>query len=123
MNPYQRVAAAFAMGAAATWLLGRAAMAMALRLARPPSDAQLRERVRSCLSELVTHPQAIQVSVEGGIVRVSGRVLAREIDSLLMQLTDLPGVYKVHNALSTLDDLGALDEAQDIERRTAADLR
>lgn len=121
MNLYLNVATAFAIGAAATWFLGR--RAMALRLAHPPSDLQLGERVRSRLRDLVTHPQAVQVSVEGGIVRVSGRVLAREIDGLLMRLTDLPGVYKVHNALSTLDDLGALDEAQDIERRTAAGLR
>lgn len=120
MNPYLGVATAFVMGAAVTWFLGRGAIA--LRIEQPPTDAQLREQVRARLRELVSYPEAVQVSVEGGIVRVSGRVLAREVDHLLMRLTDLPGVYKVHNALSTLDDLGALDEVQDIERRSAAGL-
>lgn len=121
MNPYFRMAAAFAAGWAAAWLIGSGVMASPRPSA--PTDLQLRERVRARLRELVAHPEAVQVSVEGGIVRVSGRVLAREIHDLLMRLTDLPGVYKVHNALSTLDELGATDEVQDVERREAAAVR
>jgi hypothetical protein len=116
MHPLFNATAAFVVGAAATYLLGRAILRRRVRL--PLTDAQVRESVRSRLPDLVSHPEAIHVAVQAGVVRVSGRVLSREINGFLMRLTDLPGVYKVYNALSTLDDLGALDEVQDIERRS-----
>jgi osmotically-inducible protein OsmY len=76
----------------------------------PQSDAQLRERVRSRMGHLVSHPHAIEVSVEDGVVRLSGQVLAKELDGLLSQLTDMQGVRKVHNALSTLNDPSGFGE-------------
>jgi osmotically-inducible protein OsmY len=71
---------------------------------QPATDAQLRERVRSRLGHLVSHPRAIEVEVNEGIVRLSGQVLAKELDGLLTQLTGMAGVRKVQNALSTLND-------------------
>jgi len=70
----------------------------------PQNDAQLRERVRSRMGHLVSHPRAIEVSVEEGVVRLTGQVLVQELDGLLSQLKDMPGVRKVHNALATLTD-------------------
>ncbi len=105
-NPLLNVAAAFAIGAAVTYFIGGALMRR--RGGLPPSDSQLREHVCSRLADLVSHPEAIQVTVESGVVRVSGRVLAGEMESLLMRLIDVPGVYRVHNALSVVDDLNAL---------------
>lgn len=102
MNPFANVIVSFAAGALAAWCVTRM-----LRRRRMPvryTDAQLRERVRARLPDLVSHPDAVEVGVEAGIVRVSGRVLARERDGLLSRLTHMPGVNKVHNALSTLDD-------------------
>jgi hypothetical protein len=64
------------------------------------------------LGHLVSHPGAIEVSVNEGIVRVSGQVLAQELDGLLTQLTRLPGVHKVHNALGVLQDPSGFGEAQ-----------
>ena len=61
---------------------------------QPQSDAQLRERVRARMGHLVSHPRAIDVSVEEGVVRLSGQVLVKELDGLLSQLTDMPGVRK-----------------------------
>jgi osmotically-inducible protein OsmY len=84
--------------------------------AEPQSDAQLRERVRSRLGHWVSHPRAIEVDVEGGVVRVSGQVLAKELDGLLSRLTGIPGVHKVHNALVTLDDPSGFGEAQSPKR-------
>jgi hyperosmotically inducible periplasmic protein len=78
----------------------------------PENDAQLRERVLARLGHLVSHPGAIEVSVSEGIVRVSGQVLAQEVDGLLTQLTRLPGVHKVHNALGVLQDPSGFGEAQ-----------
>jgi hypothetical protein len=37
-------------------------------------------------------------------------VLAKELDGLLSQLTDMQGVRKVHNALSTLNDPSGFGE-------------
>lgn len=115
MNPLFNVAAAFALGAATAYLLGGAIMRR--RVAPVRSDAQLCEWVRSRLPKLVSYPGAVEVGVESGILRVSGRVLSRELDGLLMRLTEIPGVYKVHNALATLDDPTSLDEIQSGGRR------
>ena len=116
MTPLLNVAAAFTIGAIATYLLGGAMMRR--RVAPPRTDAQLREQVRSRLPDLVSYPDAIEVGVEAGIVRVSGRVLSRELGGLLMRLTDIPGVYKVHNALATLDDPTTLEEVERSGRRS-----
>jgi osmotically-inducible protein OsmY len=77
---------------------------------QPQSDAQLRERVRARMGHLVSHPRAIEVSVEEGVVRLSGQVLAKELDGLLSQLTHMPGVRKVHNALAALNDPSGFSE-------------
>lgn len=69
----------------------------------PQSDAQLRDRVRSRLGRLVSHPGAIEVQVDGGVVRLSGDVLSKELDGLLTQVRDMAGVAKVVNAMATHD--------------------
>ena len=76
------------------------------------ADAQLRERVRSRMDLLVSHPRAIEVSVEDGVVRLSGQVLTKELDGLLSQLTGMAGVRKVHNSLATLDDPSGFGEVR-----------
>jgi hypothetical protein len=76
----------------------------------PPSDAQLRERVRSRVGHWVSHPRAIEVDVQDGVVRVTGQVLASELDGLLSRLTGVPGVRKVHNALAALEDPSGFGE-------------
>lgn len=85
----------------------------------PQSDAQLRERVRSRLGHWVSHPRAIDVDVEEGVVRVSGQVLAKELDGLLSRLTGIPGVRKVHNALVTLADPSGFGEVPQPQSPTA----
>ena len=110
MKPLLNVAAAFSIGAALVYWLGAAMWRR--RVTLPITDSQLCEKVRARLPELVTYPQAIEVGVEAGIVRVSGRVLARELDGLLMRLIQIPGVRKVQNALASLDET-RLDEIVD----------
>lgn len=87
--------------------------------AEPQTDDQLRERVRSRMGHLVSHPRAIEVTVEDGIVRLSGQVLAQELDGLLTQISEMKGVRKVHNALASLDDPSGFSEVQ---RQEAADI-
>lgn len=110
------LAAAFAAGAIAMYCLGSTRLGGRTAGAgrphpAPPTDAQLRERVRSRIGDWVSHPQAIEVDVQDGVVRVSGQVLTRELDGLLSRLTGVAGVRKVHNALATLEDPSGFGEA------------
>jgi len=113
MNPTLKLALAFAAGALAVVCLD-----MAVQRRRQGDRAvtrawQLRERVKDEIAIRVSNPDEIQVSVEGGLVRVSGYVLAAEIDGLLSQLTRVPGVHKVHNALSPVADARRLEELRE----------
>jgi hypothetical protein len=109
MKAIATLAGGFAAGALATYGLARA---LERRSAQPPRVlAHLRERVRARIADLVSRPEAIEVDVESGVVRVSGYVLASEVDGLLSRLTHLAGVHKVHNALTPLPDTGALEKA------------
>lgn len=68
--------------------------------ADPRSDAHLRDSIQQRLGRLVSHPRAIRVDVDNGVVRLSGRVLAQERDGLLAQVRQMPGVHKLVNAMS-----------------------
>jgi hypothetical protein len=71
--------------------------------ADPRSDAELRDLIQSRLDRMVSHPRAIDVSVDNGVVRLSGRVLVKERDGLLAQVQDMPGVQKLVNAMTAHD--------------------
>ncbi|MDB5857828.1 MAG: hypothetical protein JWQ76_1517 [Ramlibacter sp.] len=66
----------------------------------PQADAELRARIQSRLGRLVSHPRALDVRVDQGVVRLSGDVLARERDGLLLQLREMTGVLKLVNAMT-----------------------
>jgi hypothetical protein len=70
----------------------------------PRNDAELRDRIRDALDLMVSHPRALNVSVDNGVVRLSGRVLAKEREGLLEQVQRMPGVQKLVNAMSAHDD-------------------
>ena len=82
-------------------------------LGDPRNDAELRSRIRAALDRMVSHPGALNVTVEDGVVRLSGRVLAQERDGVLEQVQRLPGVARLVNAMSAHGD------PQDIARRDA----
>jgi len=119
MKPVAIVAGGFAGGVLAMLLLERW-LARAQRVVPAANrnaeylgsedDAQLRERVRSRLGDWVSHPGAIRVDVENGVVRVSGQVLVKELDGLLSRITGVDGVRKVHNALEALSDPSGFGE-------------
>ncbi|MDB5750660.1 MAG: hypothetical protein JWP65_1081 [Ramlibacter sp.] len=90
--------------------------------ADPQADAELRSAISERLDGLVSHPGAIQVQVQDGVVRLSGDVLANERDGLLLQLREMPGVQKLVNAMTahaTPDGIAGLD-ATAIPRPQAA---
>lgn len=72
-------------------------------LADPQSDAELRDRIEERLGRMVSHPRAIQVSVENGVVRLSGGLLAKERDGVLDQVQQMEGVQKLVNAMTAHD--------------------
>ncbi|MGV3570694.1 MAG: BON domain-containing protein [Ramlibacter sp.] len=69
-------------------------------MADPQADAELRSAISQRLGRLVSYPQAIHVSVEHGVARLSGDVLAKERDGLLLQVREMPGVQKLVNAMT-----------------------
>ena len=79
--------------------------------ADPQSDADLRDQIQTRLGRLVSYPGAIDVSVSDGMVRLGGRILAKEREGLLQQVQQMPGVQKLVNAMTSLDD------PQDMGRR------
>lgn len=97
--PWLNVAGAFALGATCTWLASVALERMR-RMPLPPSDDVVLERVRARVGEIVGDPHAVQVTVENGIVRLSGQVAPEERDELLTQLLYMPGVVRLRNALA-----------------------
>ena len=69
--------------------------------ADPQEDAELRDRIQQRLGRLVSHPRAIHVHVENGVVRLSGNVLAQEREGLLLQVQEMSGVQKLVNAMTS----------------------
>ncbi|MBE7369596.1 BON domain-containing protein [Ramlibacter pallidus] len=67
------------------------------------SDAELRDRIQTRLGRMVSHPRAIRVDVEDGVVHLSGRVLAKEHEGLLEQVRQMPGVQRLESTMSAHD--------------------
>src|SRR5688572_30744600 len=102
MRTLLNVLTGFVAGAAAIYCLDTAKSRRRF-LSERPSDAQLRDRNKARLPDLVSQPDAIEIEVNSGVVRVSGRVPADERSGLLMQLTDMPGVRMVRNSVSVFE--------------------
>ena len=87
----------------------------------PQADAELRARIQARLGRLVSHPGALDVRVDQGVVRLSGDVLAREREGLLLQVREMPGVLKLVNATTAHDTPdGMTREQADMPSRLTA---
>ncbi len=62
-------------------------------------DQVVRERVRSRLGRVCSHPGSIEVSVQDGLVTLTGPVLAAEVDQILAQTRSTRGVRGIVNQL------------------------
>ena len=71
--------------------------------ADPRSDAELRNRVQSALDRMVSHPRALAVGVDHGVVRLEGHVLAQEREGVVAQVERMPGVRAVVDAMAVFD--------------------
>jgi len=86
----------------------------------PQADAELRDRIRDRLGRLVSHPRAIHVSVKDGVARLSGDVLVKERDGLLLQLQDMPGVQRLVNAMTAHESPTGIASLEQREESGAA---
>jgi len=112
MTPLLNLMISFAAGAAAMyWLDDAVSRRRAGGLLG--SEVRLREQVQAQIDRIVSHPDAVRFQIEGGLVRVTGAVLAGEVDRLLLEISHLPGVHKVHNALSPVSDPARFERARE----------
>jgi BON domain len=88
--------------AAARDMTNRAAGLRSVGLARQHpvvSDDALRDRVKTALGRVVSHPGAVHVMVQRGVVRLDGAVLADELKPLFEAITGVEGVREIDNRL------------------------
>lgn len=62
-------------------------------------DHKLEGRVRSKLGRHLSHPSALQVQCQDGLVILSGPVLASELDKVLAKVQKIKGVHEVESRL------------------------
>jgi hypothetical protein len=71
------------------------------RAKEPVDDHVLVERVRAQLGRVVSHPRAIEVDAEDGVVTLRGPVLQSEVVRLCDAVARVGGVWEVVDALDT----------------------
>jgi hypothetical protein len=77
-----------------------------------PSDDVLVERVRARIGRVVSHPRAIEVHAQDGCVRLSGPVLAHEVQDLIDNVRWVRGVQRVENELDVHQEAGNFSALQ-----------
>jgi uncharacterized membrane protein len=76
------------------------------------ADQTLGERVRAALGRVVSHPHAVQVSVDRGHVSVSGPILSDEVRPLLKCVRHVQGVRGVSDHLTVYPDAEGISSLQ-----------
>jgi CBS domain-containing protein len=64
-----------------------------------PDDDVLKERVRSAIGHVCSHPRAIEVSISDGTAWLSGPVLDKEHDRIIRQVGRIRGVRSIEDGL------------------------
>jgi hypothetical protein len=75
-------------------------------------DHTLEMRVRSKLGRAVSHPRALEVTAQQGTVRLSGPVLASEVECALECVRGVPGVHAVENQLQPHESSEGISDLQ-----------
>jgi uncharacterized membrane protein len=81
------------------------------------SDPVLVERIRSKMGRVVSHPRAIHVTSEGGVVTLSGPILRSDVRALLAAVRRVPGVKRIEDQLAVHDRAGDVPELQGVGHR------
>jgi osmotically-inducible protein OsmY len=80
-------------------------------------DDVLASRVRSKIGHIASHPSAIEVAVEDSRVKLSGPVLADEVERLLNAVRSISGVRNVENWLDVHHSSSFPGEQEESSRR------
>ncbi|HSH89679.1 MAG TPA: BON domain-containing protein [Ramlibacter sp.] len=98
-------AVAAALGATAVYYLDAAVERRRReRDALANTDAHIDKQVRALIEFIAANPDAVEVTVADGLVRLAGRVPRGEINRLLLGTRDVAGVKMVYNSLTPLED-------------------
>jgi hypothetical protein len=76
------------------------------------SSAELLRTLRSKIEEAVSHPKAIQISLQDGRAMVSGQVLAEEAPELISRMSAVRGLHNLDLDLHIHDNPQAAPELQ-----------
>jgi hypothetical protein len=87
-------------------VVGTFCRAQSLFRERELTDAVLQERVRSKMGRVISHPKAVKVVATGGIVSVSGPIMAWEEHPLLDAIDGIDGVKGIENLLDVHEQAG-----------------
>lgn len=75
-------------------------------------DETLVARVRSEMGRYVSHPGAVEVSANAGVVTLSGNILSQEMQPFVAKVKSMPGVQRVENNLQMHEDAGNIPDLQ-----------
>lgn len=78
----------------------------------PSDDVVVAERIRSAMGRVVSHPGAIDVTVDGGRVELKGAILAQELPRLMHAVWAVHGVQAVHDALGVYESARGISALQ-----------
>ena len=67
----------------------------------PVEDFALHDRIRALMGRIVSHPRAVQVNVNGGVVTLSGPIFSDEAPKLIYAVSALRGVKGLENRLES----------------------
>jgi osmotically-inducible protein OsmY len=92
----------------------RGVMAETSRRLKPDeaSDETLAARIRSEMGRIVSHPHAVEVRVQNGVVMLNGSILAHEVQPLVNKITGMPGVRAVEDHLQLHEDASNIPDLQ-----------
>lgn len=82
------------------------------------TDSVLKERVRSKLGRIVSHPHAIDVKVVDGRAILTGPILAEEVVPLCEVVSGIAGLKTIENFLELHENAGDIPALQDGKRRS-----
>jgi osmotically-inducible protein OsmY len=82
------------------------------------SDEVLVARVRAEMGRHVSHPGAVEVTADAGVVTLSGNILVPEVQPFVAKARSIPGVRQVRNQLQVNDDAGNISDLQSGKTRT-----
>lgn len=77
-----------------------------------PADDVLAARVRARLGRLVSHPGALEVTADKGVVTLSGPIFEAEVEQLMKGVGAVPGVTTIEKRLEPYPHAGDISALQ-----------